>query len=149
MFALPRESSSTKSRSARTARSTMPSACCGSAAFTAPKLVSIASENRVAPARPTMRNAPLTWCTLSAHGFSAAASPGAATNLAIASRTAFNAWSTSALIQERTIGFDMGGALTLRLRELEARYRVLQAGGELGQLRGGACRLLRALGGEL
>src|SRR5690242_11437926 len=96
-----------------------------------------------------MRRAPLTWCTLSAQGFSVAASPGAAMNFAIASRTAFNAWSTSALIQERTIGFDIGWPRGAPLGELEARHRVLESGGELGELRRGSGGLLRAFGGEL
>ena len=67
------------------------------------KLPSIASHTSVAPFRPTMRSAPLTWCRCSGQGCSTASFSGAAENLAIESWTSVSARSTSALIQDRRV----------------------------------------------
>src|SRR5262245_6138403 len=116
------------------------------------KLPSIASQKRVAPASPTMRSAPLTWCRWSGQTRSTASSSGFPVTLAMFSRTTFSAWSTSALIQDRSVALAMCRSavpLPSPLRQLEARHRALQAVGQRGQPGGRAGGLLGALGGEL
>ena len=75
--------------------------------FAPERLPSIASQKRVAPLSPTMRSAPLTWCRCSGHMPSTSVSSGDAENLAMLSRTCSNAWSTSAVIQERMVASAM------------------------------------------
>ena len=64
---------------------------------------SMASQKRVAPASPTMRSAPLTWCRCSWQEPSAAVLSGSATKRAMCSCTSDNAWSTSVVIQDRMV----------------------------------------------
>jgi len=102
--AWPRARSPTKSFSASTARSMMPiAAALGRAPLKPAKLPSMLSHTSVAPFRPTMRSAPLTWCRCSGQGCSSASFSGAAENLAMDSWTSVSARSTSALIQERSV----------------------------------------------
>ncbi len=92
------------SRSASTARSSACSASLpGRDVLNALKLASMDSQKRVAPASPTMRNAPDTWCRCPGHGASSARLSGSTENLAICSRTTARAWLTSAVIQERRV----------------------------------------------
>src|SRR5258705_651375 len=107
---------------------------------------SIASQKRVAPARPTMRSAPLTWCMWPGQGCSRAPFCGSAPNFAICSRTTVRAWLTSAVIHDSSVesGFNIGS-----LRHLEVRYRALQAVRERREALRGRRGLLRAFRGQL
>src|SRR5688572_2513963 len=149
--AWPRARSATNSFSASTARSMVPIAAPFFGACARPeKLPSIASQKRVAPASPTMRSAPLTWCRWSGQTRSTASSSGLPVILAMLSRTSFSAWSTSALIQDRRVALAMSSLCSgSPLCQLEARYRVLQPVGERGEPLRRAGGLLGALGGEL
>jgi hypothetical protein len=69
----------------------------------AARLRSSVSQKRVAPARPTMRSAPLTWCRCSGQTLSSAGSSRTVRNFTMLRRTVSSAWSTSAVIQERIV----------------------------------------------
>src|SRR3954463_7661225 len=143
-FGSPCTKSSTNFLSCTTAWS-MQVTFAAASALRPPKLFSNTSQKRVAPARPTMLSAPLTWCRCSGQLPSTVLSCGAAEYVAICERTRSSAWSTSGLIHVRVVGSAMG----LALCDLEACDGALQPVCKLRQARRGERGRPGALGSEL